>query len=330
MRRLFKCTILAAMCVVVACSGAMQSSRMADMAAETSSSYRAMGMEAGKAAFSSAQRSEMALMAEPAPAMGGGVGGEAPSSGQVPLATVAASRSDRYVVKNGQVSLEVEDVRATATKVMDLAKSLGGYVSSRSDSLPVVGRRTVAMQVRVPADQFEAVLAQIDTMGTVINESVRAEEVTEQFLDTDSRVRNLKQTEQRILTHLERATQLEEILRVEQEVTRVRGEIEQLEGRLRFLSDKIAFSSLDVTLTEEAKMQTLTPPSSFSVASVFGDAWRSLAGLGQRVIVVIVWVGVWAIVWIPLLVVLMLVVRRLAWKAVLRRWNGGEAQVNGK
>lgn len=327
MKRLIKCAIFATMFALVACSMATQSASMADLAAEAPAPVQAMGMKAG--AYEG-RNLLVAQIAESAPAMAGGVGGAVPSQGQVQLATVAASRSDRYVVKNGQVSLQVEDVRTAATKIMDLAKSLGGYVSSRNDNLPVVGRRTVAMQVRVPADQFEAVLAQIDTMGKVINESVRAEEVTEQFLDTDSRVRNLKQTEQRILSHLERATQLEEILRVEQEVTRVRGEIEQLEGRLRFLTDKIAFSSLDVTLTEEAKMQTLTPPESFSVAGVFGDAWRSLAGLGQRVTVVIVWVGVWAIVWIPLLVVLLVVARRLAWRTVLKRWNGGEALPGAK
>lgn len=330
MNHLLKCAVFAIMLAVVACSGAPQGSLMADMAAESSAPTTLMGVEARKAAPSYAKSREMALMAESAPAMGGGGTGATAPSGQVQLAAIAASRSDRYVVKNGQVSLEVEDVRIAATKIMELAQSLGGYVSSRNDSLPVVGRRTVSMQVRVPANQFEAVLAQIDIMGKVLNESVRAEEVTEQFLDTDSRVRNLKQTEQRILSHLERATQLEEILRVEQEVTRVRGEIEQLEGRLRYLSDKIAFSSLDVTLTEEAKMQTLTPPESFSVAGVFGEAWRSLAGLGQRVVVVLVWVGVWAIVWIPLLVVLVYLARRLAWKVVLRRWNGGEAVSGGK
>lgn len=222
----------------------------------------------------------------------------------------------------GRYSLEVPDVRVAAEKVMDVAKKLDGYVSNRNDSLPTVGVRTVSMQVRVPADQFESALREVDAMGRVLMESVKAEEVTEQFLDTESRARNLKLTEQRILTHLERATQLEEILRVEQEVTRVRGEIEQLEGRLRYLGDRIAFSSLEVTLTEEAKMQTLTPPDSFSVGRVFGEAWRSLAGLIQSFVVVFVWLGVWAIIWVPLAVLAVFVVRRLAWQAVLGRWKG--------
>ena len=98
--------------------------------------------------------------------------------------------------------------------------------------------------------------------------------------------------------------------KVERELTRIRSEIEQLDGRLRYLGHRIAFSTINCTLVEEARALSPTPPESYSIASVFTDASRSLIEFLRGVMAIAVWVGVWGVVWLPVLGVAYLVYRR--------------------
>lgn len=270
----------------------------------------AMANMMGRATQEAAQSSvtDMGIVAQGT--MAGGA--MAPPQGQPPnLAQVQNSAPDRYLIKNGGITLEVKDARETARKVSEAAVAVGGYTANRTETLPSVGHRQVTMQVRVPAPQFDTVIDQLAGFGKVIQQTVNTQEVTEEFVDTDARVRNLKMTEQRVLGHLERATDLAEILNLERELTRIRGEIEGMDGRLRYLKSRVDFSSIDVTLAEEAQAQSVLPVRSWSLGKEFADAARSLGSLLQGLLSIAAWLIVWAIIWLPLAWVALLVARRI-------------------
>src|SRR5207244_3066349 len=127
-----------------------------------------------------------------------------------------------------------------------------------------LGRLSSTIQSRVPFTRFEHWLQQIQALGKVLEEQVTAEDVTEEFVDSQARLHNLTQTELRLLEHLNRTARLADILLVEKELSRVRGEIEQLEGRLRFLQHRIAFSTITVELREAPRTQPLVPSETYS------------------------------------------------------------------
>jgi hypothetical protein len=219
------------------------------------------------------------------------------------LDVLAQSKPDRYLIKNATVIVETEDARAATEQLTAALAQVDGYVSDLHESVNAFGKRTVVMQIRIPSDRFDQSMLQVETLGKVLNKQVNTQDVTEQYVDTEARARNLKRTEERLLEHLSRAGVLEEVLRVEQELTRIREEIERLEGQLRFLGDRVAYSTISITLQEAARSEPITPAESFSTGKVFSEAMRSLVGFGQGIWARVIWILVWSPVWlVPVLV----------------------------
>jgi hypothetical protein len=251
-------------------------------------------------------------------AAGGPVAANAPAapaprtedSPKLTLAKYQQSEPDRYLIKNATLTIETADVRGGAKQLTELARSLQGYVSDSHEAVDGIGTRSVTMTARVPYQQFETATARIEALGKVQDKQVSAEDVTEEFVDTTARTRNLKKSEERLLTHLSHTGNLTDTLAIETELTRVREEIEKTEGRLRFLAHRISYSTFNVTFRETAHAQTVTPAETFSTGKVATDAGRELIGFLQGVWSMVIWLGIWAIVWLPPVVLFVWFLRR--------------------
>ncbi len=239
-----------------------------------------------------------------APVMGGSaLGVEGTSQGEMTLAVLAASQPERYLIKTATVTLEVRETRAATEKLTALIKENKGYVADLREWVDALGNESATVTFRVPANRFEEVLTAVKSLGKPLDVQVSSEDVTEEYVDVEAQLRNLKRTEERLLGHLSRTGRLADTLAVERELSRVRQEIERLEGRLRYLSHRVAFCTLTVTLRQSARTQPLVPPETFSTGKVASDAVRALVAFAQRLWSILVWLAVWAVVWLPLLVV---------------------------
>lgn len=226
-------------------------------------------------------------------------GGE---QGRIGLAELTAIQPDRYLIKNASLTVETDDARKALARLSEATATTKGYVADLQEYQDALGRRTITVQVRVPADKFDHTIQQLEALGKVLSKHVTTEDVTEEYVDTESRTRNMKRTEERLLDHLQRTARLEDILRVENELTRVREHIARLEGRLRFLSHRVSYSTLTITLTETPKARTVMPVDTFSTGQVASDAARSLVTFAQSLWARLIWIGVWAPVWLPPLI----------------------------
>lgn len=215
-----------------------------------------------------------------------------------PLDKITAGQADRYLIKNATLSIETGDARNATAQLLAALQALDGYLSKLQESVDGLGHRLVSMQVRVPAAQFDAWMTQVETVGRVLNKQITTEDVTEEFVDTDARTRNLKKAEERLLDHLSRYGELDQVLHVEQELTRVRGEIERLEGRLKYLGNRVEYSTLTITLQEKPKAEPIVPAEAFSTAQVASEAVRSLVGFSRSIWRILIWVGVWSPFWL--------------------------------
>jgi hypothetical protein len=248
-------------------------------------------------------------------AFGGAVarhaGGEsAPAPAAVTLTALTESGPDRYLVRNATFTVEARDVRKATEALVAAVQAARGYVASVHEAVDELDRRSVTIEVRVPHARFDHSLGQIEALGKVLDRQVTAEDVTEEFVDSQAALRNLKRTESRLLEHLRRTGRLADTLLVEKELNRVRGEIERLEGRLRFLQHRVAFSTLTVTLKEAARAHTAMPAATYSSGQQASDAVRSLVAFGRVLWTGFIWIGVWAAVWAPIAVGGWLVLRR--------------------
>jgi hypothetical protein len=247
-----------------------------------------------------------------APAMGGGTfGAGGTSQGGLTLAVLAASQPERYLIKTATVTLEVRETKAAAERLTALIKENKGYVADLREWVDALGNQSATVTFRVPANRFEEVLTSVKSLGTPLDVQVSSEDVTEEYVDVEAQLRNLKRTEERLLGHLSRTGRLADTLAVERELSRVRQEIERLEGRLRYLSHRVAFCTVTVTLRQSARTQPLVPPEAFSTGKVASDAVRSLVGFAQSLWSLIIWLAVWAVIWLPLAIVGWVGYRRL-------------------
>lgn len=231
----------------------------------------------------------------------------APSS----MEQMADVTPDRYLIKNATITIEAGEVSKAAEALTAAVRAAKGYVSDSHETVDGLGVRSITLQVRIPADRFDGAMAEAQKLGKVLEKQVTAEDVTEEYVDSQSRLRNLRRTEDRLIAHLARTGKLSDTLLVEKELSRVRLEIERLDGRLRFLSHRISFSTITATIQEAPRTTALVPAQSYSTGQVASEASRSLVGFAQSLWSFLIWLAIWAVVWIPVTLLFVWLIRRL-------------------
>ncbi len=157
----------------------------------------------------------------------------------------------RQVVRSASLDVDVVTFEDGSRALVRIAEANGGFVSDSSVSQAEPPSGTFLL--RVPAFRFGEALEQVEALGKVTGRQVRGEDVTEEFVDLRARIRNLEAHERQLITFMDRATRVTDLLAIEQELSRVRGEIEQLTGRQRFLANRVQMSTIQVTLREKGK-----------------------------------------------------------------------------
>lgn len=160
-----------------------------------------------------------------------------------PPAPPEAPNKQQLLVYTANLHMAVYLVEPGLAAVEKIAKDFGGYLSSRGDS---------RIEIRVPRERFNDALKAVEATGDILHRDVQASDVTDQYVDMESRLRNAKVIRARLQALLERA-QVKEALEIERELGRVTQEIEILEGKLKLLRDKVAFSTITVQYAPKAQ-----------------------------------------------------------------------------
>ncbi len=140
------------------------------------------------------------------------------------------------LIYTARVTMAVYQVDQGLAAVEKIAKDMGGYLSLKRDR---------EITIRIPRNRFEPTLAAVDKIGDVLHRDIQAQDVTDEFVDTEIRIKNARAMQVRLKALLEKAP-VKEALEIEKEMRRVTDEIELLEGKLKLLKDKIAYSTITV------------------------------------------------------------------------------------
>ena len=202
---------------------------------------------------------------------------------------------ERMIVRNGEMSLVVEDVVAARDEVAQLALRFNGYVvSSRiwGEEQEMRGR----ISIRVPDDQFEQALAELRELAVrVTSESTSSRDVTEEYIDLEARLKNAEATESQYLTLLEKA-KVEETIRIYELLHQVRREIEQIKGRMQYLERTSSMSLVSVNLEPEATAKPLAR-AGWSALEALKSAVRGIVIFGQWLGTAAIWLLIFSPVW---------------------------------
>ncbi len=196
----------------------------------------------------------------------------APSESQITLEPF------RKISYEAFISLEVEDVRGTAFQVISRASQLGGYVY-----LSEITSDYASVIVKVPASSLWDALNYYRKLGKVTQERLSAKDVTERILDLEARIRNAKAEEQRLLDLYEKATDVKDMLAIEDRLSSVRERIERLEAMKKALENMVDYSTVHVELRKPGKP---VEPGPSDLEKLLRDAYRALMGSIYLIVVV--------------------------------------------
>lgn len=191
-----------------------------------------------------------------------GVAPELATTSDVNLQTTTSedvsSPSDQLIIKTGTLSILVKNVRESVESIRDLSRKLGGFVTNSdiSEREGIKGSLKATITIRVPAEKFDLALKDLkDSALKVKSEKITGQDVTEEYTDLQSRLRNLEATEEQLLQIMKRAGEIKDVLEVQKELTRIREQIETTKGRIKYLEESAQLSSITIYLaTEEEEL----------------------------------------------------------------------------
>jgi hypothetical protein len=230
-------------------------------------------------------------------------------------AQAASEAIERKIIRNGKLTIETDSPTSGQSKITSIAESLGGFViTSEFKQGGTSASESVIITVRVPATQFNEALEKIRTTGNqVLDENVTGQDVTEEFLDLEARIKTKKALEAQFLEIMKQAKNVSDALEVQTEISNVRTEIERMEGRKRFLQNQASLSTITITLKTPPPIIVSTSTSKFgqSIKQAFAEGidLAALIVLGLiRLIIVLIPIALF--IFLPLGLILRFIVRR--------------------
>ncbi len=167
------------------------------------------------------------------------------------------SSVERLIIRNGSLSLVVPDTEVAVAEINDLVEELGGYVVESSLYQYQEGMQA-SVTLRIPAENLDAALEQIRDLATEVRrESISGQDVTEEYVDLQSRLRYLEATEERLLEFLEEAEDTEAALAVYEQLQGIQADIEQVKGRIQYLEQSAAMATITLDITPDELAQPI-------------------------------------------------------------------------
>ncbi|HME81634.1 MAG TPA: DUF4349 domain-containing protein [Candidatus Eremiobacteraceae bacterium] len=217
------------------------------------------------------------------------------------------------LIRTGTIDLLVPDVEQTLAQLQSLAQLQFGDVISLDDSTPSTPgvRHTAQVQLAVPADRFDQTMQALVKLGAVQSRNISAENVSDQIVDAQARLRNLRRTETDMLRILDRAGKIPDVLDVTQQIAQVREQIEQLDAQVQSLQHRVAYSTISIAIEDEKPVTSAQP----GMGAQLDDAWkaavRELRNYTVRVAAVMLTIIAFAPYWLGVLLIALFIANRL-------------------
>lgn len=260
--------------------------------------------------------------AEP-PAAAEGVAGSVDQSLQptpLPNNIPVAPDQNRKIIKNADMTVEVDNASVSVERVTAAAAQAGGYVLEVTTNYTQADRPSATVKIAVPVERFEETLNRIrGGADKVLSEQASGVDATQEYVDVQSQIANLEATQARIREFLNKATTVEESLQVNAQLAEIEGQISVLKGRLQFLSQRAAYSTITVVILQlppPPKPTALptplpTPQPIFNPSKSASDAFNTLTVIVQAITTLAIWVIVLVLPLVLPLVLIALVVRSI-------------------
>ena len=154
---------------------------------------------------------------------------------------------NRMLVWRAWLTVEVSDVGKAMSEIEGIARQSGGYIESKNDS----GEQWAGATIRVPTDNLSSTMALLESVGEIKTRRVSSEDVTDQYVDVDARVKTMIDLRDRLRALLDKAQDVKDILAIEKELSRVQADIESMQARLKALKGKADLATVSISIRRQ-------------------------------------------------------------------------------
>lgn len=217
---------------------------------------------------------------------------------------------ERSIIRRGDVAFRVERVKDASKEVLKIVKKHNGFVQSSSEML-TTNSPMMSIEVRVPVDGFDALLTDIEQVGTLLSRSTNSEDVTMQVVDLEARLKSMRLEEQAYQRILLQAKKIPDVLQVQQRLTDIRGQIESMQAQYKTLREQVAYSTVNITLQQSAAFASEVQDKGW-LGETWASALRALKAGGRATVIAVIWLVIMSPFWLVPLLILWLIVRKLA------------------
>lgn len=222
-------------------------------------------------------------------------------------AVAPSESSDRLVIQDTNLSLQVKDVSKTINDILDTTKNLGGFLINSSLSKPQ-NAASGNISVRIPEEKRSQALDIFKKMAVkVVSESVYGNDVTDQYVDLESRLAVLNNTKTKYEEILKQASKVSDIMNVQEQLTYIQTQIDNLKGQKKYLEQSAKLSKIVVYLSTDELALPYAPTNEWRPMVIFKNAVRSLVTLFRGVGSLFIYL----IVFIPVIIPVVFIIRIL-------------------
>lgn len=215
----------------------------------------------------------------------------------------APEATDRKVIQESDMSIQVKNVREAADKIVNYAENNGGYMVNTSLSNP--GEAPSGnITIRVPQTKLQATLIYLRSLGIkVVWENLTGQDVTDQYVDLDARIATLNKTLVKFREIFDKAVEVSDILNVQREIINIQSQIDSIKGQQMYLDKSAQMAKITINLSTDEFSLPYAPSDTFRPEVIFKQAVRSMVSILRQIGTAIIWLVVYSIIWIPALVI---------------------------
>ena len=207
----------------------------------------------------------------------------------------------RMVIQDTNMSMLVKDVAESIKGVEKIATEMGGFMVDKSLVKPE-GAASGHITLRVPTEKREVSLDKIRQLGVrVVSENVYGDDVTDQFVDTATRIASLEKVKAQMETILGQATEVQDLMNVQMQINNIQEQIDSLKGQQKYLEQTAKLTRIAVNLSTDELALPYAPDSAWRPMVVFKTAVRSMIGALRSVADVIIW----TVVYLPIIMIVL-------------------------
>ena len=149
-------------------------------------------------------------------------------------------RPDRMLIWKADLTLQVENVAAAVREATVMTEQQGGFVEKKSDQ----GDESACMTLRIPSKKLKTAVSSLECLGKVTHRNLEGEDVTAQYVDVEARLKNKILLRDRLKFHLDKATDVKDIVAIEKELNRVQSDIDSMQGQIKALKGNVDYATI--------------------------------------------------------------------------------------